>query len=114
MQRACGNHEAATVSYRRALRLFRDLSNSAGEAQVLNSMGELSHAIAAAPAQALALFQEALTIATRLASLPEEARAREGIARCHLQSGNHDLASTYLQQARKIYQQIGSPRARHT
>jgi Tfp pilus assembly protein PilF len=75
-------------------------------------MGELSRA-SAGPAEALVRFTQALAIATRISSLPEEARAREGIGRCHLQVGDNTLANHYLQRAQQIYQQIGSPRAAH-
>jgi Tfp pilus assembly protein PilF len=110
LHQARGDHHAAAASYERALELFRNLGNPAGEAQVLNNMGELSR-VFATPAQAHARFTQALAIATRIASLPEEARAREGIGRCHLQAGDDTLANNYLEQARHIYQQIGSPRA---
>jgi tetratricopeptide (TPR) repeat protein len=110
LHHAHADHHLAAACYERALELFHDLSNPAGEAQVLNNMGELSRVCATA-AEAHNRFAQALAIATHIASLPEEARAREGIGRYHLQVGETALADRYLQQAQQIYRQIGSPRA---
>lgn len=108
---ANGDHPTAAVNYERSLRLFRELDNPGGEAQVLNSMGELMRATKA-PAEAIAYFERALVIAARIGSLPEEARAREGIGRCYLHAGDSTLGGAYLRNAREIYRKISSPRAK--
>jgi hypothetical protein len=72
-------------------------------------MGELSLA-SSTPAEARARHERALAVATAtaIASPLEEARALEGIGRCHLQHGQ-DAAP--LRRALAIYHRIGSPGA---
>jgi len=41
----------------------------------------------------------------------EEARAVEGIGRCHLRNNRPDKASAMLREARAIYVRLGSPAA---
>ncbi len=104
-----GNYLKASTSLDQALKLQRDLSNRIGEAEVLNTMGELAQA-SSSPVQAQALHQEALTIATEIASPLQEARALEGIAQC-LQDGQPGHDDELLHRALAIYERIGSPHA---
>jgi hypothetical protein len=54
---------------------------------------------------------QALAIARDISAAPEEARALEGLGRCHLQDGNPGQAAEYLRQALVTYQRIGAPAA---
>ena len=110
MQRLTGDYPAATASHARALKLYRDLHNRLGEANALNNMGELS-LVSATPAEALARHNQAHAIATDIASPLEEARAQEGIGRCHLQDGQTVEGAASLRHALAIYQRIGSASA---
>ena len=48
-------------------------------------------------------------MARAIDSLPEEARALEGIGHCRLRDGHAAEAATALRQALAIYERIGSP-----
>jgi len=61
---------------------------------------------------ARARHDQALAIATDIAALPEEARALEGLGRCHLRDGEPSQGAALLGRALVIYQRIGSPNAR--
>jgi Tfp pilus assembly protein PilF len=73
---------------------------------VLNAIGETS-----ASADAETFYVRALEVATDMGAMIEQARAREGIGRCHLQQGQTEHAAQSLLQALAIYHRIGSPRA---
>ena len=50
LQQLTGDYPAAEASHEQALRLYRDLGQRREQAEVLNSLGELSSRCAAAPA----------------------------------------------------------------
>src|SRR5206468_13042919 len=81
-----------------------------GEANTLNSLGELLSQTLDTQ-QARDHHARALAIAGGLGAPQEEARALEGIGRCHLQDGNSGEGAAKLQQAPAIYQRIGTPAA---
>jgi hypothetical protein len=56
-------------------------------------------------------FRRALAIAREVGAPLEEARALEGIGRCHLEDGHDQTGTTHLRQALAIYQRIGAPGA---
>ena len=62
--------------------------------------------------QAHDYHNQALAIARDVGAPLEEARALEGIGRCHLQDGHDQEGTTQLEQALAIYQRIGAPGAR--
>jgi tetratricopeptide (TPR) repeat protein len=97
-------------SLAQTLELFRDLGERCSEGEILSYLGELSLA-AGSVAEARDRFEHALAIATSVATPPEQARALEGIGRCHLRDGHVDEASDYLGQALEIYQRLGSSAA---
>ena len=66
----------------------------------------------AKPAGARPYYQQALAIATSIAAQQEQARALEGLGRCHALEGSHSEGRKILRQALAVYQRIGSPRAR--
>ena len=88
--------------------MFRGLGDRLGEAETLNSLGELASRTSDTQ-QARGHHDQALAIARDLGAPREEARALEGIGRCHLYDGNRSEAATYLRQALTIYQRIGAP-----
>ncbi len=87
MQQLTGDYAAAAVSHQQALEMSRDAGERYNQAQVLNSLGELSTRTAASQ-QARDYHTQALAIARELGVPLEEARAMEGIGRCHIQDGN--------------------------
>jgi tetratricopeptide (TPR) repeat protein len=106
-----GDYPAAAASLQQALELHRDLGTRFGQAQALNSLGELSSRTSATQ-QARERHTQALAIACDIGMPLEEARALEGIARSHLQDGTTDEGAAHLRQALAIYQRIGAPGAR--
>jgi hypothetical protein len=56
-------------------------------------------------------FRRALAIAREVGAPLEEARALEGIGRCHLEDGHDQTGAVHLQRALAIYQRIGAPGA---
>jgi tetratricopeptide (TPR) repeat protein/transcriptional regulator with XRE-family HTH domain len=110
LQHRAGRYDAAEASHARALQLYRDLDDRSGEAEALNNIADM---IAdTAPARARPYYQQALTIASSIAAQHEQARALEGIGRCHDQEGDPAQGQAMLRQAQALYQKIGSPRAR--
>ena len=85
-------------------------ANGYGQAEALNSLGELSTRTAASQ-QARDYHTQALAIARELGVPLEEARALEGIGHCHIQDGNPGEGAAKLRQALAIYQRIGAPDA---
>ncbi len=106
-----GDYTAAAASQRRALALFGDVGNRLGQAEALNNLGELSSRTSAT-GQAREHHNAAFEIARDISAPLEEARAREGTGRAHLQDGNPGQAAAYLRPALAIYQRIGARGAR--
>jgi transcriptional regulator with XRE-family HTH domain len=104
MQRLSGEPAAAT-SLTKALELYRNLGHLSGEAEALNSIGELLLR-ASLPVDAHARHAEALAIARDIAAPLQEARALEGIGRCHIQDGHASEAVPLLHQALEIYRSV--------
>jgi tetratricopeptide (TPR) repeat protein len=107
VQQLTGNHPAAATSHQQALQLFRDVGERRGQADVLNSLGELA-ARTSATHQARKQHSQALTIARDIGVPFEEARAREGLGRAHLQDGDSVEAAAHLGRALSIYRRIGA------
>jgi tetratricopeptide (TPR) repeat protein len=111
VQHATGDHDSASQSLTRALNVYRHLGSKLGEAEVLNSIGDLSLATGSPLAPTQALYEHALALAAAILSPFEQARALEGIGRCQLRGGHPRAAAKSLNQARAVYQRIGSPDA---
>jgi tetratricopeptide (TPR) repeat protein len=110
VQQLTGDYAAAAVSHQQALEMSRDLGERYYQAEVLNSLGELSTRTAASQ-QARDYHTQALAIARALGVPLEQARALEGIGRSHLQDGHAGEGAAKLRQALAIYQRIGAPDA---
>ena len=76
--------------------------------KALNDLGELL-SDSSARTDARAYHESALDTARSISSPLEEARALEGIGRCHLKQGEPDKGDIYFRQAVTIYQRIRSP-----
>jgi tetratricopeptide (TPR) repeat protein/transcriptional regulator with XRE-family HTH domain len=101
-----GDQPGASRHIALALAIYRELGDRLGEARTLNVIGETSP-----PADAVGFHRQALDVATQMGAPIEQARAREGIGRCHLRQGQPELAGEPLRQALAIYRRTGSPRA---
>jgi uncharacterized protein HemY len=91
--------------------LFRDLGKRHGEAGALINLGELRFR-SSLHREARGYFTQALRIARDINAQAEQARALEGIGRCHSQEGNPGKGSVHLRQALAIYRRIGAPEAK--
>jgi tetratricopeptide (TPR) repeat protein/transcriptional regulator with XRE-family HTH domain len=109
-QQETGDYTGAAASHQEALRLLRDAGEPYGQAQVLNSLGELASRTSAT-GQAREHHSQALAIASQIGAPLQQARALEGIGHSHLHDASPSDAVTHLQQAFAIYQRIGSPGA---
>jgi len=94
----------------RALELFRHLGERRGEAEASINLGQLRF-LSSAHREARGYYTQALSIARDINAPVEQARALEGIGRCHSQEGNPDQGSAHLRQALAIYRRIGAPEA---
>jgi Tfp pilus assembly protein PilF len=93
------------------LEQFRGIGDRLGQAEALNNLGELLCQTTASH-QARDHHMQALTIAHEIGAPLEEARALEGIGRCHLRDGSRTEGAAYLSRALAIYQRIGAADAR--
>ena len=110
MQQLTGDYRAAAASHLKAFAIYQDEGQRLGEAEVLNSLGELSTRTRD-PVQARDYHTQALRIARDLPAPLEEARALEGIGRSHLYDGNAADGTTLLRDALDIYLRLGTPDA---
>ncbi|MFJ5992870.1 tetratricopeptide repeat protein [Lentzea sp. NPDC092896] len=91
-----GKRDRAVREYTRALAMFRELGDRTGELYVLNGLGEATGDVA--------LLTEALTLATELSSVEQQARAHTGLG--------HALGSReHYEQAVELYTQLAMPEA---
>jgi len=89
---------ATSATNHQALQLYRDVGNWHGQAETLDNLGGLPSRTA--PSQAARNHHsQALAIARDIGAPLEEARALEGIGRCHLHDGNPGEGIAHLQQA---------------
>jgi Tfp pilus assembly protein PilF len=93
------------------LEQFRDLGDRLGQAEALNNLGELLCQAQTAQ-RARDHHSQALAIAHEIGAPLEEARALEGIGRCHLHDGNPGEGAAHLREALTIYRRIGAFDAR--
>jgi tetratricopeptide (TPR) repeat protein len=110
---ASGAYEAARDCIEQALRMLHDRydhDDKLEKARALNNLGELLLE-SAKPAEAIRYHRQALIAARDLSAPYEQARAHEGIGRCHLRDGQPETAQKALRRALGIYQRIGAFRA---
>ena len=110
VQELTGDYPAATASLTQALQLSRDLGDRYGHADASINLGELLF-LSSAYREARGYLAQALSIARDINLPVEEARALEGIGRCHIQEGNPGQGAADLRRALEIYQRIGAPEA---
>ena len=110
VQQLTGDYPASAASLTRALDLFVNLGDRRGQAGASINLGELL-SLSSAYREARGYFAQALSIARDINTPVEEARALEGIGRCHIQEGNPGQGVADLRQALTIYRRIGAPEA---
>ncbi len=110
VQELTGDYPAATASLTRALQLFGDLGDRRGQAGTSINLGELLF-LSSAHREARGHFAQALSMARDINTPVEEARALEGIGRCHIQEGSPCQGAADLRQALAIYRRLGAPEA---
>ena len=112
VKRLTGDYVAATASLTQALKLFCDLGDRHGQADASINLGELLSLSSAHPS-ARSCHTHALGLARDVNAAFQEARALEGIGRCHIAEGNPSQGAAQLRQALAIYRRIGAPGAQH-
>ncbi|HEY6321130.1 MAG TPA: CHAT domain-containing tetratricopeptide repeat protein, partial [Thermoanaerobaculia bacterium] len=102
------SNQQALDGYRQVLQLWRDLGDSADEAQTLDRIGrverELGHS-----AEALAAFQEALPLFQRFGQPIDLGRTFNFISAVQHRRGDFGAAATAAEAALGYYRQIGDP-----
>ena len=106
-----GDVAAAGTAHQLALAICRSVGDRLRQADVLNSLGELSLRLAAT-SDGMGYHTEALALARDIGAQQEEARALEGLGHCHLHDGNTADGMSFLRDALNIYQRIGAAAAR--
>jgi hypothetical protein len=102
---------AAAGGHQRALSIHRSRNDKLGQADVLNSLGELSLKLAAT-GDGRQYHAQALALARDIGAQREEARALEGTGRCHLHDGHTADGTMGRREAFAIYHHIGAAAAR--
>lgn len=105
-----GQNDRAIATVSTALTMFRELGDRPGEARALNSLGELALAVGAV-GQARSRHDQALVIVKSMNAPREQARALEGLGRCHIREAQPVPGCDLLRQALAIYEQMKPPQA---
>ena len=90
--RCLGEYEQARTHYEQALARYRETGYRSGEASALNGLGEVAFA-AGDHASAADHHRAALVVADEIAFVPEQARARAGLARSVRGAGPREACS---------------------
>jgi tetratricopeptide (TPR) repeat protein len=109
-QRETGELSGAAQSFWEALRTYGDLGDRSGEATVLNGIGNL-HRISGDPKQARSCHEQAPDLARQVRISWDGGNALLGLGRCAVVTGHTTAAEKNLQQALKVFQQIGAVEA---
>ena len=88
---------------------FLESGDPHGEAEVLIELGTIE-AETTGPRTALPMFTRAVDIFRKVGSPLDEARAREGTARCLAPLDDRDAALAELEEAVRIYRRVGAAR----
>ena len=110
LARQLAGESGALEAGQRALSLYAEIGDRIGQAEALNSLGEILLACGK-PAEAAAAHERATEMIGELDAPMETARALEGLGRCLLSQQDIATAQASLQQALTRYRQLGSPRA---
>jgi tetratricopeptide (TPR) repeat protein len=105
-----GDYPAATASLTQALPLFRDQGDRHGQTGASINLGEILF-LSSAYREARSYFAQALSITRDINTPVEEARALEGIGRCHIEEGSPSQGAAHIRQALAIYRRLGAPEA---
>jgi tetratricopeptide (TPR) repeat protein len=107
---ATGDYPAAAQALKQALRIYRDLGDRDGEAEVLNETGTL-HRVSGNLARARECHRQALELARAITSSWDEAHALAGLGRCAAAAGHPAQAEALLRKALEIFQRTGAAEA---
>jgi DNA-binding SARP family transcriptional activator/DNA-binding XRE family transcriptional regulator len=109
-RRLTGDHRGAVEALQEALAIYRDIGDLSGQAMALNETGTL-HRTSGDPSRAAIHHQQALKLSREITSPWDEAHALAGLGRCALADGHTTDATSWLRQARDIFQRIGAAEA---
>ncbi len=124
IHRQVGDGPEALAHLRQAREIQRGIGNRAAEIGVLNELGaalrELGEPPAegaagpagpAGPVEALRHHEEAAALAHRLGDRYQQARACDGMARCHVLLGDPAAARARWEEAHRLFADLGTPEA---
>ena len=90
--------------------MYRGIGDRAGEAEVLNDVGETHHATGHHD-QAQAHHAAALSLATQIGAHYEQARAHNGLGHAYRADNELDQAHDHWRRALRLYTDLGVPEA---
>ncbi|WP_216207258.1 ATP-binding protein [Amycolatopsis aidingensis] len=108
LRRVRGDYKTALADLTYACTLYSGSHDREGQAETLNSLGDLAFEWPYA-GEPFVHYRQALELAREIAVPLEQARALEGTSRC-LRRRDRDGAESYLQEAVRLYRQLGIPR----
>ncbi len=101
-----GQSEEAGAHFRRALEFARSGKNTNVEVSTLNDFADTETGAAA-----IALYEEALSLARRLGYPHEFGRAHYGLGKCHRAAGNDGEARRHFEAALDAFTEVSAPEA---
>jgi Flp pilus assembly protein TadD len=90
-----GHYNEATAYLEQALPLHRESGDRTGEAETLNTLGEVLHGIGESD-KARSRHTSALAVALHSGDRREQARAHRGLAGCYAAASDHSSARQHL------------------
>ena len=106
MQVLTSDFTNARANLHRALRLYRQLGDRAGQSDVLGYLGDIA-SLTAEYRQALSRYQHALTMCREVGNMRGEANALNGIGAVRFATGDCHAAAAMLEQALSLFRAIG-------
>jgi CHAT domain-containing protein/Flp pilus assembly protein TadD len=100
-----GQYEAAFQAWQRALQIYQDIKDRAGESKVLNNLGIAYYSLGQFT-KAVPLFQQRLTISRELNDRQAEAYALDSLGLNYIQLGQYKQAIAVYQPAIEILRQL--------
>jgi tetratricopeptide (TPR) repeat protein/transcriptional regulator with XRE-family HTH domain len=106
LQRATGDHPAATASHRQALELYRGLDDLLGQASALNNLGLVQFEIDEFSA-AVASYRQALALYRDLGDRLGQALATGNLGNVQAATGDYPAAAASHKEALAIFRDVG-------
>jgi tetratricopeptide (TPR) repeat protein len=107
VQQDAGAYDAAETAYRRALAIYAQLNNRAGQATMLTMLGNLYNANLRRPEETVTFYRQAAAIDVELGDLKNEGIDRNNIASTLRTLGRYDEARAEIQRAIECKEEIG-------